>query len=65
MDKEEREVFEVEMRQIDECDVEKISTLGNSEKMIATRADRWWPQKATQEGDKVSQNILRNIWKNS
>ena len=32
MVKEEREVFEEEMRQIDECDAEKISTLDNARK---------------------------------
>ena len=52
MYKEERDVLE-ETRQLDDCDMEKFSTLDNSEKTIAILGDRWWPQKAKQEGDKA------------
>ena len=58
--KEERDAFEEEMKQTDECDIENFSTLDNSEKTIAILGDRW-PQKVTQEADKVSKNILRSI----
>ena len=60
MYKEERDVLE-EMRKIGERDTEKFGTLGNSEKTIAILGGRWWPQKAKQEGHKISKNILCNI----
>ena len=41
--KEERDMLE-EMRQIDECEMEKFGTLDSSEKTIAIPGDRWWPQ---------------------
>ena len=57
MYKEGRDVLE-EMRQTDECDVEKFSTaVDNSEKNIAILGDRWWPQNAKQEGDQVSKTF--------
>ena len=37
--------------------MEKHSTLYTSEKMIAILGDRRWPQKAKQEGDKVSSRL--------
>ena len=40
MYKEERDVLE--MRTINECDMEKFSALDNSEKTIATLGARWW-----------------------
>ena len=46
--KEERDVLE--MRKVDECDMEKFGTLDSSEKTIAILGDRWWPQTAKQEG---------------
>ena len=51
------------MREIDECDMEEFDTLDNSEKTIAILGDRWWPQTAKQEGNKVSKKLLYNIWK--
>ena len=53
-----RQVLE-EMRKIDECVMEKFGTLdiNSSEKTIAILADRWWPQKAKQEGDKISNKV--------
>ena len=47
-----------EMRKIDECDMEKFGTLDSSEKTIAILGDRWWPQKAKQQGDKLSNCLL-------
>ena len=61
--KEERDVLEEEMRKIDECDMEQFGTLNSSEKTIAILGDRWWPQAAKQEGDKISKTFLCNIWK--
>ena len=60
--KEERDVLE-EMRKIDESGMGKFCTLDSSEKTIAILGDRWWPQTAKQEGDTISKNFLRNIWK--
>ena len=63
--KEERDVLEEEMRKIDECDTEKFGTLdiNSSEKTIAILGDRWWPQKAKQQGDEMSKKVICNIWK--
>ena len=53
-----------EMRKVDECDMERFGTLDSSEKTIAILGDRWWPQTAKQEGDKIRQAIyILRIWK--
>ena len=57
--KDERDVLE--MRKIDECDMEEFGTLDSSEETIAILGDRRWPQTAKQEGDKISKNVLCNI----
>ena len=50
------------MRKIDECGMEKFGTLNiiinSSEKTIAILGDRWWPQTAKQEGDKISKKFI-------
>ena len=51
------------MRKIDECDMEKFGALGSSEKTIAILGDRWWPQTAKHEGDKISKEFPFYIWK--
>ena len=62
MYKEERDASE-DIRRIDECDMDKFSTLDNNEKTIAILGDRWWPQKAKQEGDKISKKFTCNmVW---
>ena len=43
MYKEERDVLEEEIREIDECDMEEFDTLDSSEKTIVILGDRWWP----------------------
>ena len=48
---------------MDECDMEKFGTIDSSEKTIAILGDRWWPQKAKQQGEKISKNFLCKIWK--
>ena len=58
-----------EMGKMDECGMEKFGTLGASEKTIAILGDRWWPQTAKQEGDKISKRfstkyLVCNLWKN-
>ena len=41
------------MRKIDECDTGKTGALDNTEKTIDALEDRWWPQTAKHEADKV------------
>ena len=58
MSKERRDVLE-NMRKIDECSMEKFRTTNKSETTIAIVGDRWWSQKAKQEGDKIrKQNVF-------
>ena len=52
---EERDVLE--MRKIDECGMDKFGTPNTSEKTIAILGDRWWPQTAKHEGDKISKEL--------
>ena len=61
MYKEERDLLE--KREIYECDMEEFSTLESSEKTIAILGDRWCPQKAKQEEDKISKKFLCHLWK--
>ena len=65
MYKEERDVLEEDMRKIDERDIEKFGTLDSSEKTIAILGDRWWPQTAKLEGEKISKKftIICNTWR--
>lgn len=46
--KEGRDLLEV-TREIDKCDLEKLSTTVDS-RTIAILADTWWPQKANRKG---------------
>ena len=43
--------------------MEKFGTPDSSEKTIAVLGDRWWPQKAKLEGDKISKKFLSSTWK--
>ena len=51
------------MRKLDVCDMEEFGSLEVSEKTIAILGDRWWPQTAKQDGDRISKQILCSIWK--
>ena len=51
------------MRETNECNLEEFDTLDSSEKTIAILGDRWWPQAAKQEGDKIDVKFLCSIWK--
>ena len=51
------------MRKLDGCDVEEFGRLDSSEKTIAILGDRWWPQTAKQDGDRISKQFLCSIWK--
>ena len=56
--KEERDALEEEMRKLDECDMEEFCRLESSEKTIAVLGDRWWPQAAKQDGDRISKQFF-------
>ena len=43
--------------------MKSFEALGSREKTIAILGDRWWPQTAKQEGDKICKGFLCNIWK--
>ena len=61
------EIFKAErdalegMRKVDVCDMEELDRLKSSEKTIAIRGDRWWPQTANQYGDTISKQFLCSI----
>ena len=42
-----------EIRKLDVCDMEEFGRLESSEKNIAILGDRWWPQTAKQDGDRI------------
>ena len=43
--------------------MKEFGRLESSEKTIAILGDRWRPQTAKQDGDRISKQSLRNIWK--
>ena len=51
--KEERDALE-EMMKFEICDMEEFGRLESSEETIAILGDRWWPQTAKQDGDRIS-----------
>ena len=53
--KEERDALE--MRKLDVCDMEEFGRLDSGEKTIAILGDRWWPQTAKQNGDRISKTV--------
>ena len=61
--KEELDALEEEMRKLDVCDMEEFGRLESSEKTVATLGDKWWPQTAKQDGDRISKQFLCNTWK--
>ena len=52
------------MRKLDVCDMEEFCRQESSEKTISILGDRWWPQTAKQDGDRISRQFLCNIRKN-
>ena len=60
--KEERDALE-EMRKLNVCDMDEFGRLQSGEKTIAILGDRWWPQTAKQDGDRISKQFLCSIWK--
>ena len=43
--------------------MKEVCRLESNEKTIAILGDRWWPQTAKQDGDRVSKLFLCNMWK--
>ena len=64
MYKEERDVLEEGMREVDKCNMEEFGTLDSSDETIAILGDTRWPQAAKQEGDKISKRFLCSNGKN-
>ena len=58
----ERDVLQ-EMRKIHECNMEKLSTVGNSAKTMAILGYRWWPLTAKQEGDQTCKTFKEYMGK--
>ena len=44
--------------------MEESGAQNSSRKMIIILGDRWWPQKAKEEGDKTSKQFPCNTWEN-
>ena len=47
------------MKKLDVCDMEEFCRLEGSEKTISILGDRWWPQTAEQNGDRINKPFLR------
>ena len=43
--------------------MEEFGRLESSEKTVAILGDRWWPQTAKHDGDRISKQFLCSIWK--
>ena len=54
--KKERDALE-ETRKLDVRDTEEFGRLDRSEKTIAILGDRWWPQTAKQDGDRIGNSF--------
>ena len=50
------------MRKLDVCDMKEFCRLESSEKTIAILGDRWWPQTAKQDGDRISSQFLCSLY---
>ena len=56
-------MLEEEMRGMDKSGMKSFDALDSREKTIAILGDRWWPQTAKQDGDKICRRFLRSVWK--
>ena len=59
--KEERDVLEGEMRDVNEGGMKSFDALEGREKTIALLGDAWWPQTAKQDGDKTCRRFLCRV----
>ena len=51
------------MRDLDKNGIESFDALDSREKTIATLGNRWWPQTAKQDGDKICRRFLYSVRK--
>ena len=51
------------MRKLSVRNMEEFGRLESSEETTAILGDRWWPQTAKQDGDRISKRFLRGICK--
>ena len=57
-------MLEGEMRDLNKSGMKSFDALDSRrEKTISTLEDRWWPQMAKQDGDKICRRFLCNVWK--
>jgi len=61
--KEEWDNLEGEMRGVKEGGMKSFDALDSREQAMAILGDRWWPQTAKQDGDKLYKRFLCNVWK--
>ena len=59
----EKERDALEMRKLDVCDMEESGRLESSEETVDILGDRWWPQTAKQDEDRMSKQLLCSLWK--
>ena len=57
--------LEGEKRDLNKSGMESFNAFDSRKKTIATLADRWWPQTAKQDGDKICRRFLCSVWKKS
>ena len=43
--------------------MKEFGRLESSEKTVAIVGDRWWPQTAKQDGERISKQFLCSIWR--
>ena len=55
---EEWDVLEGDMRDLKKSSMKSFDALDSREKTIAILGDRWWPQTAKQDGDKICRSCL-------
>ena len=46
------------MRTLGVCNMEEFGRLESSEKTIAILGDKWWPQTAKEDGDRISKQFI-------
>ena len=51
------------MQDLDKNGMESFDALDSREKTIAILGNRWWPQTAKQDGDKMCRRFLCSVWK--
>ena len=60
---EESDMLRREMLEVNEDGMQLFEGLDSSGKTMAILGDRWWPQTAKQDGDKICKRFLCDVWK--